>query len=430
MFDPRRRRFLQTTAASAVGTGLLAAAGCAGPAGLRARSVGRVVVIGGGFGGATAAKYLRMWSEGAIEVVLVERNTAFVSCPLSNLVLAGTRSLADITMNYRGLRAHGVQVVHDEVLAIDARNRSVWLRGGQHLGYDRLVVSPGVDFMFDQVQGLDTAAQTRVLHAWKAGPQTVALREQLEAMPDGGVYVLAIPRAPYRCPPGPYERACQVAHYFKRAKPRSKVLVLDTNDDVTSKGPLFKAAWKDLYDGIVEYRPATEVKGVDVSGSRVLTDFESLHGDVLNVLPPMRAADIARDAGLINANQRWCGVDWSSMESTAAPGIHVLGDATLAASAMPKSGHMANQHGKVAAAAIVELMNGRQPDPEVVIANTCYSFVSDREAMHVASVHRFDAAQRTLLPVAGAGGVSAQRSELEGTYAQAWAQNIWSDMLG
>ncbi|HSV46168.1 MAG TPA: NAD(P)/FAD-dependent oxidoreductase [Ramlibacter sp.] len=393
------------------------------------RPLGRVVVIGGGFGGATAAKYLRMWSGGAVEVVLVERNAAFVSCPMSNLVLGGTRTMGDITLGFDGLARHGVQLRRGDVVAVDPQKRTVRLHGGDQLPYDRLILSPGVDFSFEQIEGYGPGAQDAVLHAWKAGPQTVALRRRLEAMRDGGVYLLAIPRAPYRCPPGPYERACQVASYFQRAKPRSKVIVLDANEDVVSKGPLFKAAWRELYGGMVEYRASSEVKGVDAAGSTVRTDFETMRGDVLNVLPPMRAADIARATGLVNANNRWCAVDWLSMESTAHPGIHVLGDATLAASAMPKSGHMANQHAKLAAAAILELLQGRQPGSEAVIANTCYSFVSDREAVHVASVHRYDPVHKTLLPVSGSGGVSDRRSEQEGDYAQAWARNIWNDML-
>jgi NADH dehydrogenase FAD-containing subunit len=248
-------------------------------------------------------------------------------------------------------------------------------------------------------------------------------------MPDGGVYVLAIPRAPYRCPPGPYERACQVAFYFKQAKPRSKVLILDANEDVVSKGALFKAAWNELYKGIVEYRGNSEVKAVDARAGTVRTDFDTIQGDVLNVLPPMRAGDVARNAGLLTSNTRWCGVDWLTMESTAQKGVHVLGDSTLSAPAMPKSGHMANNHGKLAAAAIIELMNGRAPNPNPVIANTCYSFVSDREVIHVASVHRYDAAQKTLIAAPGSAGVSAGRSEVEGVYGWAWAQNIWADML-
>jgi sulfite dehydrogenase len=292
------------------------------------------------------------------------------------------------------------------------------------------VISPGVDFMFDAIPGLDNPeAQSRILHAWKAGPQTVALRKQLEGMRDGGVYVLSIPRAPFRCPPGPYERACQVAHYLRQSKPKSKVLILDANEDVVSKAGLFKAAWSQLYKGIVEYQPNSEVKDVDVKGSAVRTDFDTVKGDVLNVVPPMRAADIARSTGLINANNRWCDIDWLTMESTAIKGVHVLGDSTLSAPAMPKSGHMANQHGKVAAAAIVEMMNGRTPSATPVVANTCYSFVSDKEVIHVASVHQYDAGKRTFLAVPAATGVSAQRSEMEGVYGWAWAQNIWADML-
>ena len=249
-------------------------------------------------------------------------------------------------------------------------------------------------------------------------------------MPDGGVYILSVPRAPYRCPPGPYERACQVAFYFKQAKPRSKVIILDANEDVVSKPALFKAAWNDLYKGMIEYRGNSEVKAVDARAKTVKTDFDTIKGEVLNVLPPMRAGDIARTAGLLASNTRWCGVDWLSMESTVHKGIHVLGDATLSAPAMPKSGHMANNHGKLAAAAIVELMNGRAPNPQPVITNTCYSFVSDREVIHVASVHRYDPAQKTLTVVPGASGVSSGRSEIEGGYGWAWAQNIWADMLG
>ena len=424
-----RRDFLRMSAASA-GLGGLTLAGCATTP-QAPKTIGRVVVIGAGFGGATAAKYLRMWSEGAIEVVLIDRNTQFVSCPISNLVLGGNRRMEDITRGYQSLRGYGVQLLHDDVAAIDSDKRVVKFRTKfPDMTYDRLVVSPGVDFMFDQIEGLNAEAQKTLLHAWKAGPDTLALRRQLEAMRDGGVYLLSIPRAPYRCPPGPYERMCQVAHYFKQAKPRSKVIVLDANEDVTSKGPLFKAAWKDLYGGIIDYRPNAEVKSVDVKEKALKTDFDTVKGDVLNVLPPMRAGDIALSAGLITANNRWCGVDWLTMESTAKKNIHVLGDATLSAPGMPKSGHMANQHAKVAAAAIIELMHGRAPSTAPMMANTCYSFVSDKEVIHVSSVHRYDAAQKTMVAVAGSGGVSSQRSELEGQYGSAWAQNIWQDTLG
>ena len=411
-----RRHFLAAGAA--------ALAGCATPLG---KAKPRVVVVGAGFGGATAAKYIALWDRG-IDVTLLERGERFISCPISNLVLGGTRTMQDITQNYDGLRRYGVRLVKAEALAIDGAKRAVSLNGGGALPYDRLVLSPGVDFLFNEVQGYE-AATPRVLHAWKAGPQTVELRRQLEAMPDGGVYLLAVPLAPYRCPPGPYERACQVAHYFKQAKPRAKVLVLDANPDVTSKGPLFKRAWEELYKGIVEYHPNAKVVAVDAAAMSVRTDFETVKGDVLNVVPPQRAADLAAKAGLITHNNRWCDVDWRTMESKAQPGIHLLGDATLSASGMPKSGHMANQHAKVCAAALVELLNGRAPNPSPMMNNTCYSFVSDKEVIHVASVHQYDTAQNTLLPVKGAGGVSAARSELEGQYAWSWARNIWADML-
>jgi sulfite dehydrogenase len=394
------------------------------------KPVGRVIVIGGGYGGATAAKYLRMWSNGSIEVFLIERNAEFISCPLSNLVLGGTKTLSDITRGYAGLRSYGVQVLRDEATAINVEKKKVSLKRIEDLPYDRLIVSPAVELMYEQIEGYDAEAQKRILTAWKAGPETVALRQQLESMRDGGVFVISVPRSPYRCPPGPYERACQVAFYFKQSKPRSKVIILDANEDVVSKPALFKAAWNDLYKGIIEYRNNSEVKALDARAMTVRTDFDTITGDVLNVLPPMRAGDIARSAGLMTGNTRWCGVDWLTMESLAHKNIHVLGDATLSAPAMPKSGHMANNHGKVAAAAITELMNARAPNPQPVIANTCYSFVSDKEVIHVASVHRYDPAQKTFTVVPGAGGVSSGRSELEGAYAWAWGQNIWSDMLG
>jgi len=421
-----RRDFLKLSAA---GTASAALAGCA-TAPYSGKPIGRVVVIGGGFGGATAAKYIRMWSGGAIEVLLVERNAEFVSCPTSNLVLGGSRSIADITRGYDRLRDYGVQLIRDEVAGIDAQNRRVKLRRGDDLPYDRLVVSPGIDFMHENIQGYDAEAQKTVLHAWKAGPETIALRKRLEDMRDGGVYVLSVPLAPYRCPPGPYERACQVAFYLKNAKPKSKVLILDANPDVTSKGPLFKKAWADLYPGMIEYRGNAEVKRVDARAGSVSTDFDTIRGDILNVLPPQRAGDIAKSAGLITANNRWCGIDWLSMESAAVKNVHVLGDATLSAPLMPKSGHMANQHAKLAAAAIVELMNGRQPSPTPIVTNTCYSFVSDKEVIHVASVHTYDPKDKILKTVPGSGGVSAQRNELEGIYGWGWAQNIWADMLG
>lgn len=423
-----RREFLKWLSAGA-GAGMLAGCETPGPAGGTSAGSARVVVVGGGYGGATAARYVKLWAP-EIDVVLVERNTQFISCPVSNLVLAGNTTLADLTMGYGGLRTRGVRVVHDDAVAIDPARREVRLARGSALPYDRLIVSPGVDFMYEQIPAFKSSeASGRVLHAWKAGEQTLALRKQLEAMRDGGVYVLHIPLAPYRCPPGPYERVCQVADYFKRVKPRSKILVLDSNPDITSKKGLFLAEWNGPYKGLIEYRPNSEIVDVDAKAMTVKLQFDDVKGDVLNVIPPHRAADIAQKAGLITANQRWCGIDWITAESTAVKGIHVLGDSTLSAPAMPKSASMANQHGKLCAAAVIALLKGQPVNREPAIMNTCYSFVNGKSAMHVTSIHQYDLAQKTLVPVKGAGGVSDKSSELEGVYAWGWARNIWADTL-
>lgn len=434
----KRRQLMQGLGAVPALAGLGLLAGCASTGNRSSnRYSGRgaqvvVVVVGGGFGGATAAKYIRMWSDYRINVTLVEPAASLVSCPMSNLVLGGSRSMADITLFYDSLvRLHGVRLVQDSANRIDNRRRALQLAGGTELPYDRLVLSPGVDFMWNNLAGMESAgAQDKVLHAWKAGPQTVALRRQLEAMPDGGVYALSVPLAPYRCPPGPYERACQVANYFSRSKPRSKVLILDANADVTSKGALFKKAWAERYPDIIEYHPNHQAVGVDAASNTLVFDFnEDVQAHVLNVIPPMRAGDIAVRSGLATANQRWCEVDFLSFESLAEKNIHVLGDAIQTATGMPKSGHMANQHGKTCAAAIVALLGDQQPNPLPLYNNTCYSFVNDSEAMHVASVHQYDAQLKTMLPVAGAGGTSQAPNDQEGRYANAWAQGIWADML-
>jgi sulfite dehydrogenase len=424
---PNRRQFLQSAAVLAAASAVPPLAGCAAGGSAR-RADARVVVVGGGFGGATAAKYLRMWSEGAVEVTLIERNPAFVSCPLSNLVVGGVRRLEDITVGYGRLASTwGVQRVTDEVTAIDPARRSVTTARHGSFGYDRLVLSPGIDFIPAAVAGLD-GNEERIPHAWKAGPQTVLLRSQLEAMADGGVFAIHIPRAPFRCPPGPYERACLVASYLRQAKPRSKVLVLDANGEIQSKKALFTTAFE-RYQGLIEYLPNSGLRSVDAKTRTAELEFDTLRADVLNVIPPMRAGNIALQAGLPLINERWIEVDWLTLEAVGVPGVHVLGDALFPAPAMPKSGHMANQHAKLAAAAIINLLAGRLPNPAPVVMNTCYSFVDERSVIHIASVHQFDAASGQPMPVAGAGGESAVASEVEGRYALAWAQNIWADML-
>lgn len=425
-----RRRFLGLAGGAVAGAMLPGwLAGCATTAGSE-RSIGRVVVVGGGFGGATAAKYIRMWGEKRIEVVLVEPSAQFVSCPLSNLVIAGSRTIESLTFGRDRLATHGVRLIRDEATVIDAARKRVQLKGGDTLSYDRVVVSPGIAFVYDDIPALAGEDAQRVfLHAWKAGVQTVALRRQLEAMPDGGTFILAIPRAPFRCPPGPYERASLVACYFRQAKPKSKVVILDANPELVSKEALFLAAWRDLYPGIIDYHPNQEVRDVDARTLTVKTEFDSFRGDVVNVIPPQRAGEIAARTGLITANDRWCGVDWRTMESVAVSGVHVLGDATLAAQAMPKSASMANNHAKIAASAIVAQLSGGAVNPSPVISNTCYSWVSATAAMHVTAVYRFDPAKQAMLPVAGAGGLSAKPSLQEKDYGDDWALNIWADTL-
>lgn len=423
MMNLNRRDFLRTLGTVAAGGALY---GCAGGT----RASGHVIVVGGGFGGATAAKYLRMWSGGGVAVTLIERNTQFISCPISNLVVSGEKQLGDITLGYEGLAKWGVRVIHDEVTGVDAAKRTIRLARGGEMSYDRLVLSPGVDFMYEGTPALNNAAaQDQILHAWKAGPQTVALRKQLEDMKDGGVFAITVPKAPYRCPPGPYERASVVAGYLKTHKPKSKVLVLDANEEVQSKKGLFLKAWSDLYKDILEYRPNSELRDVDVASRTAILEFDKVKTDVLNVIPPQRAGDIAAKSGLKLVNNRWVEIDWRSMESTSTPGIHILGDAIFPAPTMPKSGHMANQHAKLAAAAILNLLAGQAPSPTPLVMNTCYSFIDAKNAIHVASVHVYDVDKKTLQPVQGAGGVSAARNELEGKAALGWAQNIWADML-
>ncbi len=422
----KRRQFLHRT-------GALLAASLAFPAVVRADlKAARVLVVGAGYGGATAAKYLRLWSEGTANVTLIEPELSFVSCPLSNLVLGGSSTLPELTVSYDALqKRHGVSLVRDWVTAIEPFKKVVQLHSGTTLNYDKLVLSPGIGLMMDSIEGLVQANQAGVtLQAWKAGSETLRLQKQLHDMPDGGVFALSIPEAPFRCPPGPYERACQVAAYFKKHKPKSKVLILDANEDVVSKPGLFKKAWADLYPGMIEYRASHNLVRVEAATKTLRFDIQdSVQADVLNVLPRMRAAELIVQAGLANSNKRWAQVNFLNFESTAAKDIHILGDSTQNAAFMPKSAHMANQHAKVAAAAIVAELRGFALNPQPVLNNTCYSFVDATKVVHVASVHQYSAPDKTYKTAAGSGGVSAAPSELEGVYAWGWARNIWADSL-
>ena len=391
----------------------------------RPASLGRVVVVGAGYGGATAAKYLRLMSGGRIEVILVDRNADFVSCPVSNRVLGGQRTLAQLTFGYGSLRQHhGVKFMRAGVTAIDADKQRI-VMGRQTLSYDRLVVAPGIDFNYDAFPLL-ADAQQQIPHAWKAGAQTRTLRQQLVAMPNGGVFTIVVPAQPYRCPPAPYERACQVAFYLKTHQSRAKVIVLDANPVITSKRALFERAWRDLYPGMIEYVPGSELRQVEVASKTVKTVFDTVKSDVLNFIPPQRAGRLAQDAGLANVEQRWCEVDFLSYASAVLPQVHVIGDAIE--SNLPKSAHLANAQAKICARAIVDLMLGQAPDPAPSFENTCYSFIDDRQAMHISTLYRYDALKKSM-QAEGSGILSEHASAQEGVDADAWAQRIWGDVL-
>lgn len=437
-----RRQFLQAGLAMASGASLLGTSGvlingCAGHQNKRihtSKSLGRVVIVGAGFAGVTAAKYIRLWSHQSIEVVVIEPSSQFVSCPLSNLVLGGSKAINDLTFGY-GLaqKNQNIRWVKDTVVNINASQKKVTMVRGE-ISYDRLIIAPGIDFMYENLPMLQSAAaQYTIPHAWKAGQQTVNLRRQLQAMPDGGVFVMNVPKAPYRCPPGPYERAAQVAFYFKHHKPKSKVFVLDANPEITSKKGLFTKVFNQTYQGIVDYRPNHTITEVDVKTKTVLTEFDSIKADVLNIIPPNRAGKPVQNVqvgqekiALNNIDERWVEVDFLSYASLLADHIHVIGDSVSAA--LPKSAHMATNQAKVCASAIVQLMQGLAPDDHPVFANTCYSFVSDDEAMHVAHVYRYDPIKKMMVAADG-GGVSIAPSIEEGEYAKAWAKNIWTDVL-
>ncbi|MFO1218371.1 MAG: FAD/NAD(P)-binding oxidoreductase [Burkholderiaceae bacterium] len=414
-------------------------AGCAGPQApmVGAGSAGelmplgtarRVVVVGGGYGGTIAAKYIRM-ADPSVEVVLVERDDHFISCPFSNLYIGGIlKDLSPLTIRYDKLVAnHGIKLVQAEATEIDPAAQTLVTSKGR-LRYTRLILSPGIDFRLEEVAGYDAAAMERIPHAWKAGAQTLLLKRQLDAMKDGGTVVMTVPLTPYRCPPGPYERANMIAFYLKNNKPKSKLIMLDANPDVTSKGPLFKKGWQDNYAGLFEYRAAKKVTEVDAKGMSVSVEgLETVKGDVINVVPPQRAGRIALAAGLGGQPKNWCPIDPNTFESTVHKGIHIVGDACIAG-AMPKSGYSANSEAKVCAANVVALLNGRETI-EMSGINTCYSYINDKEAVSVAGVYK--AQGGAIVAVPNSGGVSPadfSSTRAEAVYADSWLRNILTEM--
>ena len=411
-----------------------AAAGLLGfPAACPGAFKARVVVVGGGYGGATAAKYLRL-ADPRIEVILIERNPQFISCALSNEVLAGERTLASLSFGYEPLTAYyGVSVVHDEVTRIDAIGRVAVTRSGRQYGFDRLVLAPGITFKWNEIEGYDERAAQRLPHAWQAGEQTLLLRRQLEAMPDGGTIYIAAPPNPYKCPPGPYERAALMAHYLKQhGKGRSKIIILDAKDKF-AKQALFEQGWERNYPGMISWVPASQdgrVLGVDAEQRTLYTEFGVHKGDVMNVIPPQKAGHIAEQAGLTDG-QGWCPIDQQTFESKIRKHVHVIGDA-CSAGAMPKSGYSANSQAKVCAAAIAALIDGSEP-PLPSYINTCYSIIAPEYGISVAAVYRLENGKIVAVP--GAGGTSALDAsawerKMEATYARSWFDNITADIFG
>jgi sulfide dehydrogenase [flavocytochrome c] flavoprotein subunit len=393
----------------------------------------QVVVVGGGFGGAGTAKYLKK-IDPSLSVTLIEPKSAYITCPFSNWVLGGLKSMADITRTYSTLsNRYGIRIVHEAVRSIDAQQHTVTLAGGRVLPYDRLVVSPGIEFKWNAIEGYSRAvAESKMPHAWQAGNQTELLRRQLAEMKDGGTVLICPPANPYRCPPGPYERASLIAYYLKANKPKSKIIILDPKEKF-SKQALFRKGWARLYGDMIEWRgplSGGHVQGVDAETMSVRTDHGVVKGDVINVIPPQKAGAIAIEAGLADASG-WCPVNPVSFESTIHPGIHVVGDACQAGP-MPKSGFAASSQGKVAAAAIVRLLRGQEPAPPSLV-NTCYSLIGPHYGVSVAGVYRLSA--EGIVEIPGSGGLtpidaSDDQLEQEAEFAQGWYTNIVRDTWG
>ncbi len=421
-----RRGFNRLLGAS----GAAVATGLAMPAIVNAASA-RVVVIGGGFGGATAARYLKRFDK-TINVTLVEPSTKFVTCPFSNTVIGGLKPISYITHGFDGLEAMGINVVHDLAVNVDAAKKQVKLAQGQVLSFDRCIVSPGIDFKWGAVKGATQEIINDIPHAWKAGPQTLLLRKQLEAMPDGGVFIISPPVNPFRCPPGPGERVSLVANYFRTHKPKSKIIVLDPKKKFSKQG-LFKAGWERLYPGMVEYRNVDDdgvVREVLAGKKTLVTDFGEVKGDVINFIPPQKAGAIADQSGLSDGTG-WCPVDQQAFESTLQKGVHVIGDASIAAP-MPKSGFSASTQAKVCAAAIAEMLGGEKPGTPKFV-NTCYSLVAPDYGISVAMVYGFENGK--IVKVKGSGGLTPSDAndyhlKQEALYADGWYRSISTDIWG
>ena len=395
---------------------------------VNSKSSPKVVVIGGGYGGATVSKYIKKWSPN-IDVTLVEKNTNYVSCPISNRIFSGKVDLNYLTHNYETLsKKYSVKIINDTVNSISPKNKKV-IFNHKSIDYDILVVSPGVEFNYDNIPEFKKNKESVPLHAWKAGKQTIDLKKQLTDMKDGGVFSIIIPQAPYRCPPGPYERACQVAHYLKNNKPKSKIVIYDANEKIQSKGTLFKKYWSDLYPGMIDYYPMMPLRDFNPSTNSLIFDFDEMTHDVVNYIPDQRAPKFIREIAA-KAESNWCEIDFRSYQSIYDDNIYIVGDSILPSPKMPKSGHMANSQAKVCASAIVRNLSGKDTNQNPIVNNTCYSFVSDDEVIHVAAVYKYNKEKKLMEVIPESTGVSGKASKIEGIYAEGWAKGIWYDMFG
>ena len=430
-----RRSFIKLLGASA-GVGLAGAPMFSVANEIMPKKGRRVVVLGGGYGGAIAAKYVRM-ADPSIEVVMVTESKEYISGPLSTLAIAGFRDLKDNTITYEKLEANnGIKIVYAYAETVDAAAKVVVTDKGT-ITYDRLVLSPGIDFRFEEIEGYDPKTTPDVApHGWRAGPQTLLLKKQLESVKQGGVVVLTVPPTPYRCPPGPYERTSLFAHYLKAHNPKAKVIVWDANEKIASKGPLFIKGWtkhygfdaKDSSKGMISYNSNSKVTKIDVKAMEVDNGVETIKADLINIIPPQKAGIIAFKAGVVGEDKKWCPVNPLTFESKITPGIHVIGDScsTLAVTApMPKSGYSANSQAKTCAMNVVQLMNDKPLIPPSMI-NVCYSFITDKEAISVAMVYKEK--EGKIMEVPGAGGVSPDLSEMDARYAYGWIKNILTEM--
>lgn len=434
MQNTGRRTFLKLAALNLAGA---AAAGVVAMPRIARAAGPKVVVVGGGPAGATAAKYLKRFDP-SVEVTLIEANPQYHTCFMSNEVIGGERKLESLAIGYDGLKKHGIAVVHDLVTAVDGAARTVTTKGGQTFGFDRCVVAPGIELNHAGLEGYGVEAAEKMPHAWKAGAQTALLRRQLEAMPDGGTFVMVAPANPFRCPPGPYERASLIANYFKHHKPKSKVIILDAKD-AFSKQPLFKEAWEKFYgfgtaDSMITWIPLKEggkVLKVDPGTMTVTAEAGTFKGDVVNVIPPQGAGRIAVDAGLTEG--AWVPVNKGTFEAKKLPGIYVMGDAADAAT-MPKSAYGANSQAKVAAAAVGSALKGQEP-PKPSYINTCYSVAGTDHCFSIAGVYGYSAADNKIVELPDAGGISplgasAEDRRRELMYAYSWFDNIRHDAWG